>query len=433
MYTTIFEKYFLPICFTIGFTGNTLGIIAILSASKLRKRNIYFIIAIIGIFDNILLSSQLQRWLSIYVDAHYFLIDHSLCKVYLLLIRFSVLISSLLILILTLTTVIKQYLGAYRLSIQFELGQIFSKLSILISISLSLSLSWHELWTSGLRNATEAIHLEDDENESLPIIDYNSFNLTCSKNIDSFIIIEILNYVYLLMNLMVHLFLIINSYLIYMKQQKINNQTTTITKKQKLKYGTENETKPSTSKAIDTTTTTITTNNNIYIQLEDTDLTKTRISRYLITISVINTCFCLPFVLFDLIFYENVPILSDSIGYNVPQRLPLILINVPHMIKFYLLFLFSHKYRSQLSRLVRIRIHFNFKIMQSYFKPSLWFSSSNNNNNNKIKSDLRLNRINHDDDDPDRDEEKVQSGSNEINFKKKEKKIKLKFYSNCFP
>lgn len=426
MYTTIFEKYFLPICFTIGFIGNTLGIVAILSASKLRKRNIYFIIAIIGISDNILLSSQLQRWLSIYIDAHYFLIDHSLCKVYLLLIRFSVLISSLLILILTLTTVIKQYLGAYRLSIQFELGQIFSKLSILISISLSLSLSWHELWTSGLKNATEAIHLEDDENESLPIIDYNSFNLTCSKNIDSFIIIEILNYVYLLMNIIVHLFLIINSYLIYMKQQKINNQTRT--KKQKLKYGTENETKPSTSKAIDTTTPT--TNNNNYIQLEDTDLTKTRISRFLITISVINTCFCLPFVLFDLIFYENVPILSDSIGYNVPERLPLILINIPHMIKFYLLSLFSHKYRSQLSRLVRIRIQFNFKIMQSYFKPSLWFSSSNNNNN--IKSDLRLNRI-HDDDDPDHDEENVQSGSNEINFKKKEKKIKLKFYSNCFP
>jgi hypothetical protein len=428
MYTTIFEKYFLPICFTIGFIGNTLGIVAILSASKLRKRNIYFIIAIIGISDNILLSSQLQRWLSIYIDAHYFLIDHSLCKVYLLLIRFSVLISSLLILILTLTTVIKQYLGAYRLSIQFELGQIFSKLSILISISLSLSLSWHELWTSGLKNATEAIHLEDDENESLPIIDYNSFNLTCSKNIDSFIIIEILNYVYLLMNIIVHLFLIINSYLIYMKQQKINNQTRT--KKQKLKYGTENETKPSTSKAIDTTT----NNNNNYIQLEDTDLTKTRISRFLITISVINTCFCLPFVLFDLIFYENVPILSDSIGYNVPERLPLILINIPHMIKFYLLFLFSHKYRSQLSRLVRIRIQFNFKIMQSYFKPSLWFSSSSSSsssNNNNIKSDLRLNRIHDDDDDPDHDEENFQTGSNEI--KKKEKKIKLKFYSNCFP
>lgn len=229
------EQYFVPTCFGIGLLGNFFGILTILTAKKLRKHTVFFILAIIGITDTILICSQMQRWLAIYYDHFLFIINNSLCKFYLMLVRSSVLISSSLVLTLTISSVIRLYLGAYRLSTTSKLGQLLSKLSILISILLSMSVSWHELWTSGLRSSSGPIHLNDydeggggggsdsgenDENGD----DYsrNMNELKCSKNIESFMVIEIINFIYFFVSILINLSLVFNCMLIYSKLKQIN-------------------------------------------------------------------------------------------------------------------------------------------------------------------------------------------------------------------
>jgi hypothetical protein len=88
------ELYFVPICFMLGFIGNMISSVCILGTNKMRKRTPFFIMATIGITDTILLFSQMQRWFAIQFDAHFFLVNNSLCKFYLLLVRSSVLITS---------------------------------------------------------------------------------------------------------------------------------------------------------------------------------------------------------------------------------------------------------------------------------------------------------------------------------------------------
>lgn len=101
-------------------------------------------------------------------------------------------------------------------------------------------------------------------------------------------------------------------------------------------------------------------------------------------ISFISAVFCLPFVIFDFLYYRVVDLkfASNTSNYKslinstdldqvtnqftkTCQRLPLILINVPHAFKFYFLFVFYSKFRHQLSRFLKIRFYFNKSLIKT--------------------------------------------------------------------
>lgn len=221
------ETFLIPLTFLLGFFGNLISSMCILTTSKMRKRTPFFILATIGITDTILLFSQLQRWLAIHFDQQFYLVNHSLCKFYLLLVRSSVLLTSGLILSLTVSSVVRLYLGSFKLSTNSKLGQMLSRLCVGYVIALGLSFSWHELWTSGLTNLTIAIHLNDDEsqhNDYISLIPLNkpavysiNSDLKCSKNVDSVLIVNVINYAYFSICILINMFLILNSTLIYLK------------------------------------------------------------------------------------------------------------------------------------------------------------------------------------------------------------------------
>lgn len=101
------------------------------------------------------------------------------------------------------------------------------------------------MWTSGLRNSTRAIHLnEEDSQTTEELLDssvkisngqlkqlnlslFNDPELKCSKNVDSITIINILNFFYFFVCFIINLFLISNSILIHLKLKK---KLTTLTK-----------------------------------------------------------------------------------------------------------------------------------------------------------------------------------------------------------
>ena len=101
--------------------------------------------------------------------------------------------------------------------------------------------SWHELWTSGLRDSNSSIHLNDEENQSneqsttttafpitsttlSPASPASSLNksaeLICSKNVDSIFVIDFINYAYFIICILIYVALILNSVLIYLKLKK---------------------------------------------------------------------------------------------------------------------------------------------------------------------------------------------------------------------
>jgi hypothetical protein len=133
------EIYFVPICFGLGFVGNLTGSCCILFTNNMRKRTPFFILSTIGFVDNIFLISQLQRWFAIHFNQNLYLVNHSLCKFYLLLIRSSVLITSSLILALTMASVVRLYLGSVCLSTNTKGGQLLSKLSVSYIIALGMA------------------------------------------------------------------------------------------------------------------------------------------------------------------------------------------------------------------------------------------------------------------------------------------------------
>ena len=95
-----------------------------------------------------------------------------------------------------------------------------------------------------------------------------------------------------------------------------------------------------------------------------------------------STLFSLPYILVDVAYYKDVLVYKPS-SMNETQlqnatsnhsdsllRLPLIFVNVPHIIKFYVLYAFSSKFRDQMSRLIRLRFYLNPSVLRrlSFFQ-----------------------------------------------------------------
>ncbi len=145
-------------------------------------------------------------------------------------------------------------------------------------------------------------------------------------------------------------------------------------------------------------------------------------------ISTISTLFCLPYILFDLIFYKDVAVAlihsnkysnNSSLSSNESNSLkdslkllPLILLNIPHTIKFYLLFILHNKFRNHMSNFLCLKLYFNFEMFRQFkfftkksksFKRTLSIGSKN-----KSSIDLQINA-----------------------FKNKTKKCKFIFKTNC--
>ena len=85
--------------------------------------------------------------------------------------------------------------------------------------------------------------------------------------------------------------------------------------------------------------------------------------------------FSLPFILVDVAYYKDVLLINHSSNQTILNertltnsesllRLPLIFLNVPHALKFYLLFAFSSKFRVQLSRLTRLRFYLDPNVLR---------------------------------------------------------------------
>lgn len=145
-------------------------------------------------------------------------------------------------------------------------------------------------------------------------------------------------------------------------------------------------------------------------------------------ISTISTLFCLPYILFDLIFYKDVAVAlihsnkysnNSSLSSNESNSLkdslkllPLILLNIPHTIKFYLLFILHNKFRNHMSNFLCLKLYFNFEMFRQFkfftkksksIKRTLSIGSKN-----KSSIDLQINA-----------------------FKNKTKKCKFIFKTNC--
>ena len=144
-----FEYYFVPACFSIGLCGNGIGSLCFLSKRRLRKRTPLFVLACIGMCDTIFLSTQLQRWFAQNFGASVYLNTNSICKLYFMLMRSSVIISITLLYCMITSRCISIFSGSFRLSFYTNTGQIFSHLCVALSVAFCLSLSWHPLWTSG--------------------------------------------------------------------------------------------------------------------------------------------------------------------------------------------------------------------------------------------------------------------------------------------
>ena len=251
------EYYFIPICFSFGFTGNLIGSLCLFRTHELRKRTPLFILGSIGLSDSIFLLSQLQRWYALSIDSQLYIVNNASCKFYLMLLRFSLLLSSSLLLALIIIRTIRFYIGRYCLSTYSNIGQMFSKLCVAYIFALSISLSWHELWSSGIKNGTQPVYNNEDsltlDDVSTPVsesklvtstttktkisVKYETFKnlnfnnkkvltedltgLKCSKNVDSVQIIDSLNTLHFLICFFIYLFLLINSILVFKKIKKL--------------------------------------------------------------------------------------------------------------------------------------------------------------------------------------------------------------------
>ena len=85
------EYYTIPACFIFGLISNLTGSLCLLFKSKLRQQSSLFMLSIIGLIDCLFLLTQLQRWLAIYFNDQIFINNHTFCKLYFWLIKFSML------------------------------------------------------------------------------------------------------------------------------------------------------------------------------------------------------------------------------------------------------------------------------------------------------------------------------------------------------
>ena len=249
-FVDVFEYFTIPTCFLLGLLGNTIGSICLLRKRKIRRHTSLFILSIIGLIDNIFLTTQLQRWLATNNENETFVNNHTFCKFYLMFTRFSVLLSISLLMCL----IIRAYFEAYmkfRLSIFNNLGQIVSNLSIVYMFALTLSISWHELWTSGLRNENGPLYDQEyfflmDNISAMSIslfttyqqqykyysyYSYTMKNLTssssltsqieCSKNVNSLSIVGYLNGIYFFISTLIILISLLVSLMILVKVRNI--------------------------------------------------------------------------------------------------------------------------------------------------------------------------------------------------------------------
>lgn len=378
----IIEYYCIPICFSIGFIGNSLGTICILSNKKSRERTPLFIQAFIGLSDNFLLISQLQRWLAVFFDQKFFLINNSLCKIYFTILRTSILISSVLTFFLPLIRFISLYLGHFRLSTYSNLGQILSRLSVAYVLSISLSLSWHELWTSGLKfGENPLVETEPDYEINLIPATTRSIsyeNLKCHKNIISYSIIHAINLIYFCTLFSINSGLIVLPFLLYFKIKKINKEIALSRQRPKNKsYSLPLNSQNSNLNEFDRKTFSLGEINEHELKFvkQNNKIRTKKFTIYICVVSIITGIFCLPYAILDLSYYKDAQV-NFSLNYTNSSmekthslnRLPLLLINVPHCIKFYLLFILYPRFRKQIGNLLKIRLYVDFHLMKKQLK-----------------------------------------------------------------
>lgn len=381
-FKNMLEYYLIPICFFIGFIGNSLGSICILSNKKSRERTPLFIQAFIGLSDNFLLISQLQRWLAVFFDQKFFLISNSLCKVYFMILRTSILISSVLTFFLPLIRFISLYLGHFRLSTYSNLGQILSRLSVAYVLSIGLSLSWHELWTSGLKYGEEPLVEIDPDYEINSVssttrpISYD--NLKCHKNIISYSIIHAINLIYFVILFSINLGLIVLPFLLYFKIKNPKNEIAWNRQRPKSKsYSLPlNRTNLSLDKFNWKTFSLVEINGHELKFVNQNNKTRTKkFTIYICLVSIISGIFCLPYAILDLSYYKDAQVNfslnhtnSSTEKIHSLNRLPLLLIIIPHFIKFYLLFFSYPRFRKQIGNFLKIRLYVDFYLLKNQFK-----------------------------------------------------------------
>ena len=115
-----------------------------------------------------------------------------------------------------------------------------------------------------------------------------------------------------------------------------------------------------------------------------------------------STMFSLPFILVDVAYYRDVLLINHSSNLTSLSeksmstsesflRLPLIFLNVPHTFKFYLLFVFSSKFRVQLSRLTRLRFYLDPNVLR---RISLFSAPTRSNTSSSLTHSSIFSRFN---------------------------------------
>lgn len=132
------EFYLVPMLFALGLIGNLIGSSCIFSNRTVRRKTPLFILAACGLSDQALLGSQLQVWLGKFISAKKFLITNSLCKIYFMLARLSVIVSASLVFVLLFSRVVSLWSGTYRLSVYSNLGNKVFLLLFPLGITLLL-------------------------------------------------------------------------------------------------------------------------------------------------------------------------------------------------------------------------------------------------------------------------------------------------------
>lgn len=114
-------------------------------------------------------------------------------------------------------------MGSYRLSTYSNLGQACSRLCVAYIIALALSLSWHELWTSGLKDGDLPITERDEPDyyfyrkTTTKKINHKLEDLSCSKNVTSIELVKYLNIFYFLIVLILYSLLLLTPVIVYIK------------------------------------------------------------------------------------------------------------------------------------------------------------------------------------------------------------------------
>lgn len=171
-----FEIISVPILVIMGIIGNLLGVICLLRNQMLRRHTVLFILAIIGMIDNLFLLTQFQRWIDLYSEKEQkdkLLVTNLFCKVYIFLLRFTMLSSNSLLLALLIIRFIKIYFGKYYLSLSSNIGQMCSRLCVVYIIALTLSVNWHQVWTSGVHDTDNR---DDQLNNNQSLNEYEVLN-----------------------------------------------------------------------------------------------------------------------------------------------------------------------------------------------------------------------------------------------------------------